>query len=506
MKLLNSIVSWVFKRRISKIQEAVEHPHTTQKKVFNQLIQTAQNTAFGQQYQFGSIQGISDFKKQVPIHNYETMFPYINRIMQGEQNVLWPTHIEWFAKSSGTTSGKSKFIPVSEETLEFCHYEGAKDVMALYCQENEDSQVFAGKSLIMGGSHQVNEMNGQSKCGDVSAVMMQNMPLLGHYVQTPGLKIALLDEWEEKLEKMAEITKVQNITSISGVPTWTLVLLKKILEKTGKDNISDVWPNLELYIHGGVNFEPYREQFEQLIRNPKMNYYQMYNASEGFFAMQDTNTASDMLLMVDYGIFYEFVPREEIGKENPHTITLNEVEVGEQYALVISTNSGLWRYQIGDTIEFTSVLPYRIKVTGRTKSFINAFGEEVIVEDADFAINEACKATNAIIKEYTAGPVYFSEGKQGGHEWIIEFDQHPDNLEQFCSRLDEALQETNTDYKAKRHKNLALVEPIIHIVEPGTFNQWLKQKGKLGGQNKVPRLNNDRKLINEFLEVMKAQA
>ena len=498
MKLLNSIITWIFRKRIGDVEEFVNHPHTTQKNLFHDLIAKGKTTEYGKKYNFSSIRSFSDYQQNVPITNYEDIYPYIERIMKGEQEILWPTKINWFAKSSGTTSGKSKFIPVSKETLEECHFKGGKDVMTLYCSENEDSLVFSGKSLIMGGSHQVNEMNHDSMYGDVSAVMMQNMPLLGHFVQTPGLEIALMDEWEEKLDKMVEVTVPQNVTSIAGVPTWTLVLLKKILEKTGKSDISEVWPNLELYTHGGVNFEPYRQQFQRLISNPKMNYYQMYNASEGFFAMQDSNDATDMLLMLDYGIFYEFIPAHLLGTANETTIPLSEVKAGEQYALVITTNSGLWRYNIGDTIEFTSVSPYRIKVTGRTKSFINAFGEEVIVENADYAIGEACKATNAVIQDYTAGPYYFAEGEQGTHEWFIEFEKEPDSYEEFARKLDNSLKETNTDYQAKRYKNLALTEPKIHFVPQGFFTQWLENKGKLGGQNKVPRLKNDRSLLEEL--------
>lgn len=502
MKLFNSIVSWVFKKRISQVEQFIKHPHSTQRNVFNKLIETAQHTSFGKEHGFGSISSISDFQNQVPIRNYEQTFPYIDRLIKGEQNVLWPSKISWFAKSSGTTSGKSKFIPVSKETLDDCHFKGGKDVIALYFHNNPESQFFAGKSLIMGGSHEVNEFNRKAKCGDVSAVMMQNMPLLGHFIQTPGLKAALLDDWEEKLEVMANKTISQNVTNLAGVPTWTLILLKRLLEIKKVDNIAEVWPNIELYVHGGVNFEPYRKQFESIIQSPKMQYYQAYNASEGLFAMQDQNNVRDMLLMLDYGIYYEFIPREEFDREYPKAIPLSEVQVGQSYAIVISTNSGLWRYKVGDTVTFTSTSPYRIKVTGRTKSFINAFGEEVIVENADQAIANACKKTNAIMKDYTAAPLYFGENNQGAHEWIISFQKKPDNESYFVEVLDQTLQMVNTDYQAKRQKDIALSGPIVHFTDDDVFTKWLKEKGKLGGQNKVPRLKNNRSILDEIKEYL----
>lgn len=498
MKLFNSIVSWVFKKRINQVEQFINHPHTTQRNVFNKLIETATHTSFGKEHGFSSISSVADFQNQVPIRNYEQTFPYIERLIQGEQNVLWPSKISWFAKSSGTTSGKSKFIPVSKETLDDCHFKGGKDVIALYYHNNPDSQFFAGKSLIMGGSHDVHEANKNAKCGDVSAVMMQNMPMLGHFIQTPGLKTALLDDWEEKLEIMAQKTMNQNVTNLAGVPTWTLILLKRLLEMKQVNDISEIWPNVELYVHGGVNFEPYRKQFESIIQSPKMKYYQAYNASEGLFAMQDQNDVRDMLLMLDYGIYYEFIPKEEFGREYPNAVTLADVQVGQSYALVISTNSGLWRYQVGDTITFTSTSPYRVKVTGRTKSFINAFGEEVIVENADQAIETACKATGAILKDYTAAPLYFGDNSQGAHEWIVEFQKAPTNQQKFVEILDKTLQDINTDYQAKRQKNIALSLPVVHFAPNDTFNNWLKNKGKLGGQNKIPRLKNDRSILEEI--------
>jgi len=502
MKVLNSIITWLFKQRIGQVEDMIKHPHVTQNKIFNQLINTAKNTNFGKEFEYSSIKTLDSFKERVPIYTYETLFPYIEKIMQGEQNVLWPTEIKWFAKSSGTTSGRSKFIPVSKEALDDCHFKGAKDTMAIYCHNNPDSKVFAGKSLIMGGSHQVNQLNDSSKYGDVSAVIMQNMPFWSQFIRTPELKIALLDEWEEKLELMAVQTLSQNVTNMAGVPTWTLVLIKRLLELSGKSDLSEIWPNLELYVHGGVNFQPYKQQFQQLISSPNMRYYQAYNASEGIFGMQIENHVDDMLLMLDYGVYYEFIPVTNASDERPQTLSLNEVEIGKPYAIVISTNSGLWRYKVGDLIEFTSVNPYKIKVVGRTKSFMNAFGEEVIVDNADMAIDMACKRTNAILKEYTAAPVYFSSGNQGTHEWIIEFAKQPTDIDEFTNILDSSLQEINSDYEAKRHKSIALSIPTVHAAPKGTFSTWLKQKGKLGGQNKVPRLNNDREMIDEVLALM----
>lgn len=503
MKVFNSIVSWFFKQRIGQVEEFINYPIETQDHLFQELIPKGKRTSFGVEHHFDSINTYQDYQERVPIRNYEALYPYINRIMTGEQYVLWPNRIGWFAKSSGTTSGKSKFIPVSKETLEECHFKAGKDLLTMYFNNNPDSKLFCGKSLIMGGSHQINELDHNTKYGDVSAVMMQNMPLWTQMIRTPELKIALLDEWEEKLNLMVQTTLKQDITSISGVPTWTLVLLKQALEETGYSSVDQLWPNLELYIHGGVNFSPYEAQFGELIQSPNMKYYQVYNASEGCFGVQMANGESDMLLMLDYGIFYEFIPKSQLDEEFPQAITLQDVEVGEQYALVITTNSGLWRYKIGDIIEFTSVYPFKIKVAGRTKSFINAFGEEVMVGNTDQAIEMACAATGAQVKEYTAGPIYFSSQGQGAHEWVVEFEVEPNNLDDFIQLLDQSLQQINTDYQAKRHKNIALKQLQLHKAPRGTFNHWLKEKGKLGGQNKVPRLSNNREILDEFLDILK---
>ncbi len=500
MSMIHQITASYFKRNIKRIEQAVNNPQAAQEQTFNYLIQTARDTEWGQTNQFRSITSVSNFKSRFPVQDYDTLKPFIDRIMHGEQNILWPSRISWFAKSSGTTSDKSKFIPVTEMALKECHYKAGRDVLAMYLHNYPQSKLFSGKTLLMGGSHQINKLNHFSKFGDVSAVMMQNMPKFGRFAMTPSLKIALMEEWESKIEAMAEYTVNQNVTSIAGVPTWTIVLIRRLFEMTGKNNLADLWPNLELYIHGGVSFKPYRSQFRELIRKDQMNYVETYNASEGFFAFQDRLGEEDLLLMPDYGIFYEFIPVEEFDREAPATYTLDEVELNKNYAVVISTNAGLWRYKIGDTIKFTSLKPYRIQITGRVKHFINAFGEELIVDNSDKAIAEACLQTNSIVKDYTAAPIYIEGNEKGGHEWIIEFEKSPADINAFAEILDKALQSFNSDYEAKRHKDMALKLPIVHEANAGTFYEWLRSKGKLGGQHKIPRLSNDRKYLDDILK------
>ena len=485
--------------RQSAIDNFMHNPIDTQQQVFNDLIGSAQFTEYGKKYRFEEINNIAEFQKNVPINDYETLKPYIQRILEGTQNVLWPSPIKWFAKSSGTTSDKSKFIPVSKESLDNTHFRAGKDVLALYLRENPGSNLTNGKCLILGGSHQVNQLNAASFFGDLSAVTLQNMPFAGQLFRLPELSIALMTEWEEKIDRMAHSTINENVTYIAGVPTWTIVLIKRIFEITGKNSLLDIWPNLELYIHGGVNFTPYRRQFEQLIPSPNMHYRETYNASEGFFAAQDRKDEEGMLLFLNHCIFYEFMPMEEYGKENPRTLTLKEVELDENYAIVVSTNGGLWRYLVGDTIQFTCLSPFRIKVTGRLKHFINAFGEELIVDNADNAIAIACAETGAVVADYSAAPVYMTGEDNGAHEWIIEFEYLPVPLEQFTNLLDKSLQAINSDYEAKRYKDMALRMPIVHRMPKDGFKQWLKDKGKLGGQHKVPRLSNERTYIEEML-------
>ncbi len=497
MKLLSPTISRLARLRFWRIDNWKNDPVAAQREVLQHLVTTAQYTEFGRKYSFEKLFSIRDFKKNIPIHEYDDIKPYIARMMEGEENILWNTPVKWFAKSSGTTSDKSKFIPVSDESLTETHFKASKDVLTNYYNNFPESDLLTGKSLVVGGSHQVNHINDDVHYGDLSAVLMQNTPFWGHWIRTPELSIALLDEWENKIEKLAQITMNENVTSLAGVPTWTIVLIKRILELSGKQYLKEVWPNLELYIHGGVSFVPYKEQLDKLIGGP-VNYLEIYNASEGFFAGQDKPDEDGMLLYTDHGIFYEFMPVDEYGKDKPQTIGLKEVVLHKNYALIISTNGGLWRYLVGDTIQFTSASPYRIKVTGRLKHYINAFGEELIVDNTDKAIALACEKTATIVCDYTAAPVYFSDNNNGAHEWLIEFDKEPDDLNAFTFELDNALKSFNSDYEAKRHKNIALRMPIVQSVKKGTFNQWLRSKGKLGGQHKVPRLSNERLLVEEI--------
>ena len=500
MKLLSPAISSLARMRLWRIEAWMNNPVDAQREVLQDLVTSAQYTDFGRKYNFSKLFNVRAFKQAVPIHEYNDLKPYIERIMTGEQNILWNTPIYWFAKSSGTTSDKSKFIPVSEESLQDGHFKAAKDVLTLYYHFNPDSELLTGKGLVLGGSHTINPMNNQAQYGDLSAVLLQNTPFWGHWLRTPDLSIALMDEWESKIEKLANSTIKENVTSVSGVPTWTLVLFKRILEITGKKTMAEVWPSLELYMHGGVSFTPYKEQFQKLI-GKNIHYLEMYNASEGFFAAQDIPGKEGMLLFVDHGTFLEFMPVSEYGKKDPQTMGLQDVELGKNYALIISTNGGLWRYMVGDTIQFTSLKPFRIKVTGRLKHYMNAFGEEVIVDNTDKAIAMAAEKTGAIVNDYTAAPIYFSESSNGAHEWLIEFEKEPESLDDFTTALDNSLKSINSDYEAKRHKSIALRLPVIHSLKKGTFARWLREKGKLGGQHKVPRLSNERKYIDEILSL-----
>lgn len=498
--LFNSIASWLLKKRYHQIELFLKYPAEVQQEVLQQLLELAEDTELGKHYDFAGMGNYETFAERVPIVTYEEIEPIIERTRRGEQNIFWPTSIKWFAKSSGTTNSKSKFIPVSTEALEDCHYKSGKDLLCLYLNNNENSQLFNGKSLRLGGSKELYEDNG-TFFGDLSAILIDNMPFWAELSSTPSNRVSLMSEWETKMNAIIAESIQENVTSLAGVPSWMLVLLNNVLEETGKDHLFEIWENLEVYFHGGVSFNPYREQYERLLPRNNFKYYEIYNASEGFFAIQDRNHAEDLLLMLDYGIFYEFIPMNSYGKEEEKVIPLWEVEEGVNYAVVITTNAGLWRYKIGDTVRFTSTNPYRIRVTGRTKHYINAFGEELIIENAEEALRNSCRKTGAEISDYTVAPIYMSGKEKGAHEWIIEFRKAPDEIEHFTEVLDEALKRLNSDYEAKRYNNMTLTRPKIHVAPEKTFYNWLKSKNKLGGQHKIPRLSNDRNYVDELLQM-----
>ena len=502
MAILNSIINWVNYKRIYEIELYHHHAREIQEEILFNLLSKAKNTEWGKKYDFENTKYQDQYSGKVPISRYEQVEPYIHRMVMGEKNILWPGEIKWFAKSSGTTNAKSKFIPVSKDSLEQCHFRGGKDVIALYYRNYPDAAVLSGKALTLGGSHQVNNLSNNSYYGDLSAIIIENLPFWTDFHRTPSTDIALLEDFEEKVKQITNTSVKENVTSLAGVPSWFLVLLRYVLDFTGKSNISEVWPNLELFTHGGICFDPYREQYQRLIPSEKMRYMETYNASEGFFSIQDDPASSDMLLMLDYGIFFEFVPMSEIESETPAALPIWEVETGINYAMVISTNGGLWRYMIGDTVMFTSKNPYKIRITGRTKHFINAFGEEVIIDNAERALKQACISTGAIVNEYTAGPVFMTESqKKGAHQWLIEFAEMPDDMQKFNDVLDQKLQELNSDYEAKRYHNATLEKPHILAVAEGTFYQWMRERGKVGGQNKVPRLSNNRNYLDELIRI-----
>lgn len=500
LPIINSIASWVLKQRIHEIELFLKYPNEVQEELLINLIRQAENTILGKQYDFESVKTYHTFQERVPISTYEDLEPFIERTRKGEQNVFWQEPIKWFAKSSGTTNAKSKFIPVSGQALEDCHYKAGKDLLCLYLNNNEESQLFTGKSLRLGGSKQLYEDN-NTYFGDLSAILIDNMPFWAEFSSTPSNKTSLMSEWETKLMAIVNETKRENVTSFAGVPSWMLVLLNKILEETGKANLFEIWPNLEVYFHGGVSFDPYREQYKTILPKSEFKYYEIYNASEGFFAIQDLNNSNDLLLMLDYGIFYEFIPMDTFGTPNQKTIRLAEVELNKNYAVVITTNSGLWRYLIGDTVRFTSLKPYRIKVTGRTKHHINVFGEELMIENTEQALAKTCKITNCEIVDYTVAPVFMNGKQKGAHEWIIEFRKQPDDLSKFTQLLDENIQSLNSDYEAKRYNNMTLNPLTINIARENLFYDWLKNQDKLGGQHKIPRLSNSRDYLEQLLQL-----
>jgi GH3 auxin-responsive promoter len=495
--LFNSIASWFLKQRIHQIELFLKYPNEVQEELLFNLLTESENTFFGKKYDYNSIKSYQTFAERVPVSTYEDLEPLIEKIRQGEQAVLWQSPIKWFAKSSGTTNAKSKFIPVSNEALEDCHYKGSKDLLCLYLNNNENSEMFLGKSLRLGGSSQIYE-NNNSFFGDLSAILIENMPIWAEFSSTPNNKISLMSDWETKIPAIINEVKSENVTSFAGVPSWMLVLLNKVLEETGKSNLMEVWPNLEVYFHGGVSFDPYRDQYQKILQKNNFKYYEIYNASEGFFAIQDLNHSSDLLLMLDYGIFYEFIPMDSFGSPNQQVIRLADVQLFKNYAVVITTNSGLWRYLIGDTVRFTSLNPYRIRVTGRTKHHINVFGEELMVENTDSAIAKTCKALHCEVKDYTAAPVFMVGKEKGAHEWMIEFKQKPADILQFQQLLDENIQAINSDYEAKRFNNMTLNPLKVNIARENLFYDWLKANNKLGGQHKIPRLSNQRDYLEQL--------
>jgi hypothetical protein len=498
LPIINSIASFILKKRIHQIELFLKYPHEVQEELLMNLIRTAEQTDFGKTYDFSSIKNYNVFAATVPLNTYEDLEPQIEMMRKGQQNIFWPTPIKWFAKSSGTTNAKSKFIPVSADALENCHYKASKDLLCLYLNNNEDSQLFTGKSLRLGGSKELYQDN-DTFFGDLSAILIDNMPIWAEFSSTPSNRVSLMGSWETKLQAIIQETIKENVTSLAGVPSWMLVLLNKTLEETGKGNLLELWPNAEVYFHGGVSFDPYRAQYQKLFPSSDFNYYEIYNASEGFFGIQDLNDSDEMLLMLDYGIFYEFIPMDTYGTYQQKIIPLHEVELHKNYALVITTNSGLWRYQIGDTIRFTNLSPYRIKVTGRTKHHINVFGEELMVENTDKAIAHACKITHCEVIDYTVAPIFMEGKKKGAHEWMIEFKKAPEDVTLFAEILDQSIQSLNSDYEAKRYNNMTLNPLVVHVARPQLFYDWLKERDKLGGQNKIPRLSNERTYLEQLL-------
>lgn len=500
LPIINSIASWILKKRIHQMELFLKYPHEVQEELMCNLLKSAENTVIGKKYDFSSIKNYETFAERIPISTYEDLEPLIEETRKGAQNVLWNTPIKWFAKSSGTTNAKSKFIPVSNEALENCHYKASKDLLCLYLNNNEESQLFTGKSLRLGGSKQLYEDN-NTFFGDLSAILIDNMPIWAEFSSTPSNKVSLMGDWETKLPAIINETIQENVTSLAGVPSWMMVLLNKALETTGKQNLLEIWPNAEVYFHGGVSFEPYRDQYQKLFPKDNFRYYEIYNASEGFFAIQDLNNSNELLLMLDYGIFYEFIPMDTFGTTNQTVIPLHQVELHKNYAVVISTNSGLWRYLIGDTVRFTSISPYRIVVTGRTKHHINVFGEELMVENTDKALAKTCCELACEVIDYTVAPIFMKQKEKGAHEWIIEFKTLPSNIEAFASLLDKNLQLVNSDYEAKRYNNMTLNPLKINVARTNLFYDWLKENDKLGGQHKIPRLSNERTHLEELLKM-----
>lgn len=501
MHIVTKGFSFFYHYRQRIVESYGQQAETIQHNQLKKLLTKAGNTEWGIKYDYKGIRDYATFSQRVPLQTYDSLKPLIERMVNGEKNILWPSQVKWYAKSSGTTNDKSKFIPVTRDILWSCHYRGGYDTVGLYLRNNPESRFFSKKGLILGGSHSPSPINKQAHCGDLSAVLLQNIPSVINTVRVPKKRIILMDEWEEKIKAIVEHTWNKDVGNLSGIPSWMLVLIKAVLKKTGCESLTEVWPNLEVFFHGGISFEPYRAQYETLIPSDEMHYMETYNASEGFFGIQDDPSDKSMLLMLDYGTFYEFIPLDEVGedRETTQAIPLTEVVAGQNYAMVISTLGGLWRYRIGDTIRFTSLFPHKFVISGRTKHFINAFGEELMVDNADKGIQMACKETGATVKSYTAAPLFLLDKAKGRHQWLIEFEKSPASLQQFATVLDRSLQSLNSDYEAKRYKEISLQPLEVIPARAGVFYDWLKMKGKLGGQHKIPPLSNNRTMIEELL-------
>ena len=499
---ITSIIRPFLVKRAGRLDRYATQTADIQQRVLQQLLSKAADTEYGQRFGFDSIRSYDDFAQRVPLNSYEELKGYIDRMRHGEKHVLWPGQVQWYAKSSGTTNDKSKFIPVSKQCLHDTHYAGGTDAVCLYLRNNPKSRLFDGRALILGGSHAPNYNLPHSLVGDLSAILIEHINPLVNLVRVPSKRVALLADFEEKRDLIARRAMHCRITNLGGVPSWMMAVITRVLEFSGKDTLDQVWPHLEVFFHGGVAFTPYREQYQRLIPSQGMHYMETYNASEGFFGLQNDPADPAMLLMIDYGVFYEFIPLEEVGRPDAHALPLWQVECDRQYAMVISTSGGLWRYQIGDTVRFTSTEPYKFVISGRTKSFINAFGEERVVDNAEKGLQEACRLTGARVSEYTAAPVFMDNAGRCRHQWVVEFDKAPADTEAFARCLDEALQRINSDYEAKRYKDITLQRLELISAPRGLFNEWLKSRGKLGGQHKVPRLSNNRDIIEQVLAFM----
>ncbi len=508
MDLLTKLVYQRAKFRLKELEAYQDNAEEIQREQLSKVLMRMHGTEFAQRYGLDKNSSYCDFASRVPVQRYDDCKADIERMIKGEKNVLIPEQCSWYAKSSGTTSDKSKFIPVPKRHLNQCHYLGGRDTLWLYLRNNPDSELLKTKALILGGSHSSTAINSASRAGDLSSILVEHMPMLGDFMRVPSKETLLMNEWTAKMQAIVEEVEQANVGSLSGVPSWMMVLLSKILEHTGRENISELWPNLEVFFHGGISFEPYRDAYQKIIPSDKMHYEETYNASEGFFGIQDEPSIRAMRLMLDYGVFYEFVELDDLDEEaevicQPQNIkALWEVEAHKKYAILITTLGGLYRYLIGDTVSFVSLNPYRFIISGRTKHYINAFGEELMVDNADRALAIACNKTGAKVSEYTAAPQFFHEKSKGRHDWLIEFGEEPKDLQAFASILDKELQEQNSDYEAKRYKDMTLLPLSLTVAPKGLFHSWLANKGKLGGQHKIPRLANHRTYLDELLSLL----